>query len=146
MSVNTTETSSLISRVEVYRHLVLREHDLLIERSNMFLVYHSILMAGFALGSSAHRIVGVLPIFGLVASLIWLHIGHRTLRGSNFLHDKLADLESALPEEDQIYSTFRAWRRQEDPPPFRVRVSGYFGLGFPVLWAVTWALALYLRK
>lgn len=43
--------------LNVLRELADREHDLLNERTNMFLVYHSVLMAGFALGSSAPKII-----------------------------------------------------------------------------------------
>jgi hypothetical protein len=136
----------LDNRLETYRQLTLREYDLLIERSNMFLVYHSILMAGFALGSSAPRVVGVLPLLGFVASIMWLFTGHRTLRVADYLHDKVVALEAALPAEDQIYTRFRGWRREENPPVFRLRVSNLFAIGFPVLWAGTWALAYVLSR
>jgi hypothetical protein len=133
-------------RLETYRELTLREYDLLIERSNMFLVYHSILMAGFALGSSVPKVIVILPFFGFAASIMWLIIGHRTLQVANHLHDKVVALEAARPPDDQVYSNFRSWRRKENPPSFGVRISSYFAIGFPLLWAITWILAYTLSR
>jgi hypothetical protein len=138
--------ATLDNRLETYRQLTLREYDLLIERSNMFLVYHSILMAGFALGSSAPKVVGVLPLLGFVASIMWLFTGHRTLRVADYLHNKVVNLEASLPAEDRVYTSFRSWRREKNPPVFRVRVSNLFAIGFPALWAMTWILAYILSR
>ena len=140
------QEESTLNRLSIYRELLLREYDMVIERSNMFLVYHSILMAGFALGSNAPRIVEVLPFFGLAASLMWLHIGYRTITVADHLYKKVTSCEESLPEEDRIYSQFLSWRRKEKPPIFRVRLSSYFGIGFPILWAITWSCAILLAS
>src|SRR5688572_30229570 len=63
------------AHLRVFLDRAQREHDLLLARTNIFLVYNSLLMAGFAIGTKAQAVLGLLPPLGLVTSVIWIYTG-----------------------------------------------------------------------
>jgi hypothetical protein len=122
-----------------------REHDLLMNRTNMFLTYHSILMAGFALGNSSAVAIGV-PILGLLTSLIWLYIAERSLRSANYFWDKVLEMELQFEPDDRFFSQFFEWRTRTRFPVIGFSVSVYVARVLPTLWAASWILAAFLRS
>jgi hypothetical protein len=118
-----------------------REHDLLMERTNVFLLYHSILMAGFAIGSNAPSIIRLLPGLGIIGSTLWIYIGHRSLRTTQYFRDRLLECEATMPEADRVMTAFFVWRRETKTPFIGFPIETYIAHVFPVVWALTWAAA-----
>ncbi|MEK7281282.1 MAG: hypothetical protein AAB037_02885 [Chloroflexota bacterium] len=111
----------------------------------MFLLYHSILMAGFALGSTAPKIATALPILGLFASLVWVYIGHRSLLVGDYFWKRVLECEALLEPDERVFTNALNWRRSTRPPIFGVPVGIYFGRVFPWMWVITWLAALVWR-
>jgi hypothetical protein len=102
-------------------------------------------MAGFALGSDASRVVTILAVLGLVGSLIWLFVGHRSVVVAGYYWDRVRECEADLPDAERVYTNAQDWRAKTRPPIFGVAVSSYLAYAFPALWAATWVFALALR-
>ena len=109
----------------------------------MFLICHSILMAGLALGSSApQNILLLLTTVGFIISAIWVYVGHRTLKVADYYATLVRTGEVALPAEDRIYSNAHDWRRTAaNKPLFGIRVSTYLARALPILWFIMWLAA-----
>lgn len=121
-----------------------REHDLLMERTNMFLLYHSILMAGFALGNNAPAIVACLPVLGVITSFVWLYVGQRSLMTASYFWNRVLDFESQCEPSQRIFTDFFEWRSRTRFPVVGFSVAVYVGRVLPALWACTWILAAFL--
>jgi hypothetical protein len=121
-----------------------REHDLLMNRTNMFLTYHSILMAGFALGSSSAVVLGV-PILGLLTSLIWLYVAERSLRTAQYFWGKVLEIELQFEPRHRLFTEFFEWRTRSRFPVIGFSVSVYVARVLPILWAASWIVAAWMR-
>ena len=130
-------------RLQLLRELRQREHDLLIQRTNVFLLFHTILMTGAALGSNGpHIIVWVIPILGMIASLIWGYMGYRNTRAETYFTARVRACENLLPVDDRVFSNFDDHRGSG----FRVLTSSdWFAYIFPALWFIAWFVILAVR-
>ena len=141
-----TETTQCpVDKLNLLRQLVDREHHLLNDRSNIFLVWHSILMAGFALGKDLPPLFTILPILGLAGSLIWLYMGHRSVVVGKYYRDEVHACEESLPDNQRVYTNSENWRKSTCPPIFAFPVSKYFAYLLPGLWALAWLVLLVWR-
>ena len=88
--------TSWIRQRDTLKGLADRETDLLNQRTNVLLVYNSILMAGLALAGGALSIRLILGISGLLSTLIWLYVGKRGADLGEFTWDKVLETESKI--------------------------------------------------
>ena len=140
------QTSSCsLDKLNLLRQLADREHHLLNDRNNIFLIWHSILMAGFALGRDFPQLVTILPLLGFASSLIWLYVGHRSIIVADYFWKQIVTCESSLPENERVYTNAQNWRGITHPPILGIPVTMYFARFLPGLWAATWLVLLVWR-
>ncbi len=141
-SIQSYETSNLVKRRDAFYKLVSREIELLNQRTNMFLVYNTILMVGLGLG----RLNGALSLVvigsGLLSSFIWIYLGNLGLILEDFFWDKAYMLEDDLDPDEKIYSQFKVQRKTTRRYRFFWRSSVYIGRILPPLWLLTWGVVL----
>ena len=134
-------SDSISETLEVLRERTDREDNLLNERTNIFLVCHSILMAGFALGSAAPQFVLlVLTVVGFVFSVFWFYVAYRTLMMVAYFGRLVRKQEKKLGnQEDKIYLNAWKWRKEPNNRPLLgFSVSNYISYGLPLLWCIAW--------
>lgn len=136
----------LIDRRDAYYQMASREIDLLNERTNLFLLYNSILMAGLALGKLSDSLMIVVAIAGLLSSFIWLYLGQRGIVLEKFAWKKVYSLEEQQPRDERIHTQFKKYRQDTRPSFFGWRSSVYVGRVIPILWALTWAVVLAIAQ
>jgi hypothetical protein len=127
--------------LQVLRAKVDREHDLLNTRTNIFLLWQSILMAGFAAGSTTPTVLTLVSILGLLSSLVWIYIGIASRRMTEWYWEQLRKRESALPKQERLYSDSREYRKTAHCRLAGISVSKCLVYIFPVMWAATWLAA-----
>ena len=131
------------TNVGVIRGLVDREHGLLNERTNIFLLLQSILMAGFALGDPApHDFRLIITLMGLISSALWLYIGILSRDVLHYYRKKLLECESGLPGDEMIYTESIEFRDKKQRRIFRPSIGRCLAFIFPSLWVLTWIFIL----
>ncbi len=88
-----------------------REHRLLNERTNIFLLWHSILMTAYALGNQAPVLGKLIPGVGLFGSLIWLHVARCNFLVAEYFREQVKECEKCFPEHERVYSNAQKWRQ-----------------------------------
>jgi hypothetical protein len=141
-----TQTSPCsVDKLNLLRGLVDREHHLLHDRTNIFLIWQSILIAGFGLGKDSSQLIIILPLLGFASSLIWLYVGHRSVKLENYYFRQVLICESCFPESERVYTDAKNWRKITDAPIMGLRVAMYLAYVLPGLWAITWFVLLLWR-
>ena len=124
-----------------------REHDLLLARTNIFLVYNSILMAAFALGTNAHTVVTLLATIGMLTSVVWIYTGQRSLTTAAYFWERVIASEATLAPGSRVFTEFFDWRNQARWTPFGISTAVCIGRVLPWLWALTWlAVAMIANR
>jgi len=141
----TETTQCSIDKLNLLRHLADREHHLLNDRTNIFLIWQSILMAGFALAKDFPEVKFILPLLGFVSSLIWFYIGYRSIVVGKYFRDEVRKCEENLSEDERVYTNAENWRKSSRPPGFGFPVSKYFAYFLPGLWGATWLALIHWR-
>lgn len=140
-----SRTSSTYSKINPLRECVDREHDLLNTRTSLFLLWQSILMAGFAITSAGHGVLILISTLGMVSSVVWLYIGHISRHMTEWYWQELKQIESNLPEEERLYSNARSFREDHQGRIMGLSVTKCLVYIFPTIWAFTWGVAFTLR-
>ena len=135
-----TQNSCSADKLNLLRQLEDRESRFFTDRTNIFLIWHSILMAGFALGMKLPTLAILLPSLGITGSLIWLYVSHRGRIQAKYFLEEIRRCELHLPEDERVYSDAQNWRKKTRSPILGIPVSAYFTYVLPVLWALTWLL------
>ena len=138
------EAHQVNDRRHLYVDRAQREHDLLINRTNIFLLYNSILIAGFALGSNAPSVVALLPTLGLLTSAIWLYIGERSLMTAGYFWTKVLEVEAQLEPSERVFTDFFAWRERTRLRVVGFSVATYIARVLPLLWVLTWIVVVMI--
>jgi hypothetical protein len=142
----TTQLESTLGRhYRFYIEKAHREHDLLVNRTNIFLVYHSILMAGFALGSDTPSATPLLAVLGFIGGCIWVYVGHRSLLTARYFWDRVLVCESTMPDTDRVITEFLEWRDETRIPIIGFPVETYIAKVLPIVWVLTWAAVAILE-
>jgi hypothetical protein len=124
--------------LQLLRELLKREHDLLIQRTNVFLLFHSILMAGVALGENGPAILKLLvPSFGIITSLIWAYMGYRNVRAEHHFEELVCASEANLAETFRVFTNFKA---QRQGGLHILKSSWWFAYVLPLLWFLVWSV------
>jgi hypothetical protein len=134
---------SVVKRRDVFRDIALHEIDLLNQRTNMFLVYNSILMAGLAVGSLTEVQRLIITISGFFSAFIWLYLGQRGILLEEYAWQKVRELEKKLEDDQRVHTQFIDERHRT-----RWRIIGrpssvYVGRWLPFVWLITW-ISVYL--
>jgi hypothetical protein len=132
--------------IHVLREKVDREHDLLNTRTNIFLLWQSILMAGFAAGSSTPSVLTLVSILGLLSSVVWIYIGIASRQMTEWYWTQIRSCESALPKQERLYSDSRDYRKKAQGRLAGLSVSKCLVYIFPTMWAATWIAACIIEN
>ena len=142
IDVTTNTTSN--DRLLYLREKLEKEHSLLNERSNIFLIWQSILIAGLAIGSTQTNfntdIIRVLIVLGLISSIIWLYVGKMGKLGADFFWKKLEIEEAKLPEGERFYIDSFTTRRKRRI--FKFAITDIFAYAVPSIWLIVWLFSL----
>ena len=130
--------------LDVLRRELKREHDLLSNRANFFLVWQAILMAGLAIGPGAPAIATVVCLLGLMSSMAWLYIGCLNRAMLKRCWTEIQTREAQLPEDERLFTAARKYRVSFRGRIFGLSVSKCLAYLFPLMWALTWAAILAL--
>ncbi|MBU1100239.1 MAG: hypothetical protein KKA84_07520 [Bacteroidetes bacterium] len=143
---NTEEINKLNDRerLRIFVDRAQREYDLLIGRTSIFMLYNSILMAGFALSKNIPMIVKLLPVLGLISCLVWIYIGQRSIMTAQYFWNKVLKTETLFRPVDRIFTDFFEWRKATKAKIFGFPITTYIGRIFPYLWFITWTIVAIL--
>jgi len=130
--------------LEVVREEAIREHERLHSRTGIFLLWQSVLFAGYATlssqnGDGKHIIVALV---GLVLSIIWLYVGHLSRDAIILIWAEIYLLEESLPEKSRLFTRARKAREKSRARFFGLSVTKCFTYLFPAIWIVGWLAAL----
>ena len=131
-------------RLRIFVDRAQREYDLLIGRTQIFMLYNSILMAGFALSKNIPMIIKILPVLGLISCLVWIYIGQRSLMTAQYFWNQVLKAETLFRPVDRIFTDFFEWRKTSKAKVFGYSVTSYIGRIFPYLWFITWTIVAIL--
>jgi len=128
--------------LDLLRNLTDREHESFNARTSTFMLWQSVLLAGYGWGHKTKLLAILVPAMGLVSTLMWIHVAHRTLKVQRYYENLVLSHEKSLDEDERVYTTSRTWRRENDPPFGHLTTSKYFAYGFPFLWLLAWFVLL----
>ncbi len=131
--------------VQLLRDRSDREYNLLNERTNIFLLTHTILMAGAAIGNISIYGTITLGSLGGFISLIWIYISHRTLKMADYYNGLIERNESSMPEEKRLFSNSFKYRTCVSRPIFNCRVSNYLAYVLPSAWMLVWIVFIFIK-
>ena len=124
-----------------YKAAADHEHALMNQRTSIFLLWHSILFGGYVLADSPLRYV--IGVAALIASVMWLSVGLRSMAINAYYSDRLLEVEQSLPKDEQIWTKARQ-SRQALHGLSRIPMRRIMCIHMPGLWVATWAVALAL--
>jgi len=129
-------------RLATLRCLADREDALLSTRSNLFLIWQSILMASQVAGQKSLGFAVSISVLGLISTAIWGYMSYYSHMVARNYRRLVREEERTRPKEDQIYSNAREHRHS-------IRVCGVsnnmcLAALFPIVWAAAWLVVLIL--
>jgi len=134
-----------VAERDTYKELADHETDLLNERTNVLLLYNSILIAALAIRNIGQYLSLVVGLSGLISTLIWLYLGYRGSSLGEHAWNNVLESEGkmslALPH---TLTEFVLHRKQTRWSVFgwSISASTYMGIVLPSIWAITWLAVL----
>lgn len=138
MGQNDTDTV-LKEKRDGFWEIEKRETDLLNQRTNIFLLYNSILLMSLSLIGVPNRVKGIIAISGFVSTLIWLYMGWRAKVVIDYANKRVLESELNMSNDgSRIHTDFSNERNRTRPKYIGFSISVYIGRILPVIWAITW--------
>lgn len=139
-----TTSSEIMDSLRRARELVDREHEIINERANIFLLANSILITSYIL-SKNYFIRGPLSYlsllitwFGLFFTIVWMYVRYRALRFEKIYWEETIKLEKYVDKRTRLYSYLRTTHTKG------IRATIILALFLPFLWMMLWAIILVL--
>ncbi len=146
MSIDMPIAETNAQALDLLRREIAREHDLLNSRTNIFLLWQAILMAGYAIGTASYLFHIILSVLGIFSCLVWLYVGHLSRVMIKAYWIDILKREESLPETTRFYTMARHFRRKHRSRLFGLSVTKCMTYVFPIVWIVAWVLTLLLIK
>lgn len=129
--------------VKVLRTVYEREHDLLNNRTNIFLLSQTVLVGAFTFASSNFLIKmnAIISAFGILFSCLWLVI---TIYGYQFykrISKLLAEYEDKLSSDDKVYLKISPFIEGKKKVPIVTLILAWI---FPISWILFWLIVCAL--
>lgn len=79
---------------------------------------------------------------GLISTLLWIHVAHRTIKMQRDYRQEVVKHESELDPEERVYTNGKRFRAETSPPFLRITTSQHFACAFLVLWIIAWLVLI----
>ncbi|MCX5901924.1 MAG: hypothetical protein NTV89_00300 [Proteobacteria bacterium] len=127
-----------------WRRIVDRQHDQINQRANVFLLINGLLLTSVST-TSLKFLPKVLSLFGFILNVLWCFLGNYSKKRYAYFYNRLLDIETELPEADQIYTQIKENAPKETIcSNFKISSTDFLSLYLPIIITALWGVIFIL--
>jgi hypothetical protein len=127
-----------------WRRIVDRQHDLINQKANVFLIINGLLLA--AVSTTGIKFMpSLLSLFGIAINLSWYFLGDYSKKRYLYFYSILLETESVLEATDRIYTQI-----QSNAPKgillgkFKISSTDFLCIILPIAMTIVWIFVLLI--
>ena len=131
-------------KIVEWRRIVDRQHDLINQRANVFLIINGLLLAAVSTTGIKHM-PSLLSLFGIAINLSWYLLGDYSKKRYKYFYNTLLESESVLEVSDQIYTQIQNNAPKGDLlGKIKISSTDFLCTHLPLSMTAVWVFVLFI--